>query len=90
MTPKSAEAGNRHSVKRVVRVKRGARHWLLAQKLWIVPIPCTTKPNRLDENLGAAEITLTPADPCEIESAASKIHVLGARYPETLERMIGR
>ena len=61
--------------------------WLLAQKPWIVPIPGTTKLNRLDENIGAAAIELTPNDLRDIESAASKITVQGARYPEHIERM---
>jgi len=64
--------------------------WLLAQKPWIVPIPGTTKLHRLDENLGAARLELTPADLSEIESAASNIHVQGERYPEQLEAMTGR
>ena len=64
--------------------------WLLAQKPWIVPIPGPTKLHRLEENIGAAEIELTPDDRREIESAASKITVQGARYPEHLERMTGR
>jgi aryl-alcohol dehydrogenase-like predicted oxidoreductase len=64
--------------------------WLLAQKPWIVPIPGTTKLHRLDENLGAAAVELTPDDLGEIESAASKITVQGARYPEHLEKMTGR
>src|SRR4029077_6990221 len=64
--------------------------WLLAQKPWIVPIPGTTKMNRLEENLGAAEIELTPDDLREIESAASQIEVQGDRYPEHLEQMTGR
>ncbi len=64
--------------------------WLLAQKPWIVPIPGTTKLHRLDENLGAASVELTPDDLRDIESAASKITVQGARYPEKLERMTGR
>ena len=64
--------------------------WLLAQKPWIVPIPGTTKLQRLEENIGAAAIELTPDDLREIESAASKITVQGARYPENLERMTGR
>ena len=63
--------------------------WLLAQKPWIVPIPGTTKLSRLEENIGAASIELTPDDLREIESAASKIAVQGARYPEHLERMTG-
>jgi aryl-alcohol dehydrogenase-like predicted oxidoreductase len=64
--------------------------WLLAQKPWIVPIPGTTKLHRLEENLGAAEIELTPDDLREIDSAASEITVQGARYPEHLERRVGR
>lgn len=63
--------------------------WLLAQKPWIVPIPGTTKLNRLDENIGAASVELTPHDLREIESAAAKITVSGARYPEKLEKMTG-
>jgi aryl-alcohol dehydrogenase-like predicted oxidoreductase len=63
--------------------------WLLAQKPWIVPIPRTTKLNRLEENIGAAGVELTPADLREIDSAASKITVQGARYPEALEQMTG-
>jgi aryl-alcohol dehydrogenase-like predicted oxidoreductase len=64
--------------------------WLLAQKPWIVPIPGTTKLHRLDENLGAGDVELTADDLREIDSAASKISVQGARYPEQLERMTGR
>jgi aryl-alcohol dehydrogenase-like predicted oxidoreductase len=64
--------------------------WLLAQKPWIVPIPGTTKLNRLDENIGAVAVELTPDDLREIDSAASKIKVQGARYPEKLEQMTGR
>ncbi len=64
--------------------------WLLAQKPWIVPIPGTTKLHRLDENIGAASVELTPDDLREIDSAASKITVHGARYPEKLEQMTGR
>jgi aryl-alcohol dehydrogenase-like predicted oxidoreductase len=64
--------------------------WLLAQKPWIVPIPGTTKLHRLEENIGAAEIELTPDDLGELETAASKIVVQGARYPENLQRMTGR
>src|SRR5438034_46411 len=64
--------------------------WLLAQKPWIVPIPGTTKLHRLEENIGAAAIELTADDLREIESAASKITVHGARYPERLEQMTGR
>ena len=64
--------------------------WLLAQKPWIVPIPGTTKLKRLEENIVAAAIELTPDDLREIETAASKIKVQGARYPERLEQMTGR
>jgi len=64
--------------------------WLLAQKPWIVPIPGTRKLERLDENIGAAAVELTSDDLREIESAASKITVQGARYPENLEQMTGR
>src|SRR6266508_2801130 len=63
--------------------------WLLTQKPWIVPIPGTRKLERLDENIGAAAIELTPEDLREIDNAASKITVQGARYPEKLQRMTG-
>lgn len=64
--------------------------WLLAQKPWIVPIPGTTKHARLIENIGATELELTAADLADIDAAASKITVQGARYPEKLERLTGR
>jgi aryl-alcohol dehydrogenase-like predicted oxidoreductase len=64
--------------------------WLLAQKPWIVPIPGTTKLHRLEENIGAVDIELTPDDLRGIDRAASKITVQGARYPEKLEQMTGR
>ena len=64
--------------------------WLLAQKPWIVPIPGTTKLKRLEENIGASEIELTTKDLCDIDGAASKISVQGARYPERMEQMTGR
>jgi aryl-alcohol dehydrogenase-like predicted oxidoreductase len=64
--------------------------WLLARKPWIVPIPGTTKLARLEENIGAAAIELTPDDLRDIDSAASKITVQGARYPEHIEQMTGR
>ena len=64
--------------------------WLLARKPWIVPIPGTTKLNRLEENNGAVALELTPDDLREIDNAASKITVQGARYPENLARMTGR
>ena len=64
--------------------------WLLAQKPWIVPIPGTTKLHRLEENLGAVNVELSPTDLRELETAASKIPVQGARYPEELQKMVGR
>jgi aryl-alcohol dehydrogenase-like predicted oxidoreductase len=64
--------------------------WLLAQKPWMVPIPGTTKLHRLDENIGAVSIELTPDDLRSIDAAASKITVHGARYPERLEQMTRR
>jgi aryl-alcohol dehydrogenase-like predicted oxidoreductase len=64
--------------------------WLLARKPWIVPIPGTTKRHRLEENIGAAAVELTSDDLRDIESAASRITVHGARYPERLEKMTGR
>ena len=64
--------------------------WLLAQKPWIVPIPGTTKLNRLEENIGAASIELSENDLHEIEEAASKIKIEGARYPESMERTTNR
>lgn len=63
--------------------------WLLAQKHWIVPIPGTTKLNRLEENIGAVVIELTPDDLRDIEEAASKIKIEGARYPEQMEKAAG-
>jgi len=64
--------------------------WLLAQRPWIVPIPGTRKPERLEENIGAAAVELTPDDRREIESAAAQITVQGARYPESMERLTDR
>ena len=64
--------------------------WLLAQKPWIVPIPGTTKLHRLEENIGAVAIQLTPQDLRQLEGAASKIPVQGARYPEELQKLVGR
>lgn len=64
--------------------------WLLAQKPWIVPIPGTTKLHRLEENIGAVELELSPDDLRQLETAAAKIPVQGARYPEELQRMVGR
>jgi aryl-alcohol dehydrogenase-like predicted oxidoreductase len=64
--------------------------WLLAQKPWIVPIPGTTKMHRMTENNGAANLKLSPADLREIEDAASKVAVQGARYPAAMEALVGR
>ncbi len=64
--------------------------WLLAQKPWIVPIPGTTKTHRLIENVGAASVELTPDDLRDINNAASRITVQGARYPENLQKLVGR
>ena len=64
--------------------------WLLAQKPWIVPIPGTTKLHRLEENLGAINVELSPDDLRQLETAASKITVQGARYPEELQKLVGR
>jgi aryl-alcohol dehydrogenase-like predicted oxidoreductase len=64
--------------------------WLLAQKPWIVPIPGTTKLHRLEENIGATGVELTHDDIHQLESAASKIAVQGARYPEALQKLVGR
>jgi aryl-alcohol dehydrogenase-like predicted oxidoreductase len=64
--------------------------WLLAQRPWIVPIPGTTKRARLEENIGATAVELTPDDLRQIETASSKIKVEGARYPERLEQLTGR
>lgn len=64
--------------------------WLLARKPWIVPIPGTRKLERLDENLGAIAVNLTPDDLREMDTAASAIRLQGDRYPEKLERLTGR
>jgi aryl-alcohol dehydrogenase-like predicted oxidoreductase len=64
--------------------------WLLAQRPWIVPIPGTTKLDRLEENIGAANVQLSPEDLRELEMAASKIPLQGARYPEELQKLVGR
>jgi aryl-alcohol dehydrogenase-like predicted oxidoreductase len=64
--------------------------WLLAQKPWIVPIPGTTKLHRLEENIGAVAVELTSDDLRQLEAAASKIPVQGARYPEELQKLVGR
>jgi aryl-alcohol dehydrogenase-like predicted oxidoreductase len=64
--------------------------WLLAQKPWIVPIPGTTKLHRLDENIGSVAVELTHEDLRQLETTASKIPVQGARYPEELQKLVGR
>ncbi len=64
--------------------------WLLAQKPWIVPIPGTTKLHRLEENIGAVNVALTPADLRELDAATSKVDIQGARYPEELQKLVGR
>jgi aryl-alcohol dehydrogenase-like predicted oxidoreductase len=64
--------------------------WLLAQKSWIVPIPGTTKLNRLEENIGAAGVELTPGDLGEIEDVLSRVTVQGERYPAHLQARVGR
>ena len=64
--------------------------WILAQKSWMVPIPGTTKVHRLEENIGAAAIQLTPDDLRQIDSATAKIPVQGARYPENLQKLVNR
>jgi aryl-alcohol dehydrogenase-like predicted oxidoreductase len=64
--------------------------WLLAQKPWIVPIPGTTKLHRLEENIGSVAVELTPEDLRQLDSATSKIAVQGARYPEELQKLVGR
>ncbi|HEY0406774.1 MAG TPA: aldo/keto reductase [Pyrinomonadaceae bacterium] len=96
-TPKARKANQAlvELLSRVAEQKKAtpaqiALAWLLAQKPWIVPIPGTTKLHRLEENIGAAAVELTPDDLREINSAASKITVQGARYPEHLERRVGR
>src|SRR5205809_3273014 len=81
-------------LRRIAEKKRAtpaqiALAWLLAQKPWMVPIPGTTKLARLEENIGAAAIRLTPDDRREIETAASQITIQGARYPEALEKRTG-
>jgi aryl-alcohol dehydrogenase-like predicted oxidoreductase len=64
--------------------------WLLGQKPWIVPIPGTTKLHRLDENIGAAAVELTPEDLRQIEEAVSQIEVQGERYPPQMAELVGR
>jgi aryl-alcohol dehydrogenase-like predicted oxidoreductase len=82
--------GENNAKRKMATPAQIALSWLLAQKPRIVPLPGTTKLNRLDENIGAICVELTKDDLGEIDSAASKITVHGTRYPETLERMTGR
>jgi aryl-alcohol dehydrogenase-like predicted oxidoreductase len=93
-----ARAANQALLDRLARIAdaRGATRaqvalaWLLSRKPWIVPIPGTTKLHRLEENLGAAELELSAADLAAIEQALAEIEVVGARYPEQLQRNVGR
>jgi aryl-alcohol dehydrogenase-like predicted oxidoreductase len=78
------------AAKKKVTPAQIALAWLLAQKPWIVPIPGTTKLNRLEENIGAARVELTSDDLREIEAAVSKVAVQGARYPQHLQQLVGR
>lgn len=80
----------RFSARKKVTPAQVALAWLLARKPWIVPIPGTTKLHRLEENVVALNVQLSPADFRELESAASKIPVQGARYPEELQKLVGR
>jgi aryl-alcohol dehydrogenase-like predicted oxidoreductase len=82
-------------VERFARQRRAtpaqvALAWVLAQKRWIIPIPGTTKLHRLRENIGAVSVQLTPGDLGKLAGAASKINVQGARYPEHLQKLVGR
>jgi len=96
-TPEARKA-NRALVDRLGEIAAGknvtpaqiALAWLLAQEPWIVPIPGTTKLNRLEENIGAAAVELTPDELSTIDSAVSTIPLQGARYPEHLQRLVGR
>ena len=80
----------RHGQRKQATPAQIALAWLLAQKPWISPIPGTTKLHRLNENIGAASVELTPDDLRDIDTAVSRITVQGARYPEHLEKMTGR
>ena len=96
-TPENRKANSAlvELVSKVAELKKAtpaqiALAWLLAQKPWIVPIPGTTKLERLEENIGAANVDLSPSDLRELDIAASKIAVQGARYPEELQKLVGR
>jgi aryl-alcohol dehydrogenase-like predicted oxidoreductase len=84
------EVIERFAAEKQVTPAQVALAWLLAQKPWIVPIPGTTKLERLRENCGAATVKLAPEDLRELENAASRIKVQGARYPENLQKLVGR
>ncbi len=101
IVPRFTEENRKANQAMVVLIEKFARQkkatpaqialaWLLAQKPWIVPIPGTTKLHRLEENIGAAALELTPADLRQLEAAASEIAVHGARYPEQLQKLVGR
>jgi aryl-alcohol dehydrogenase-like predicted oxidoreductase len=101
LVPRFTEANRKANLGFVERLKAFAARkqatpaqialaWLLAQESWIVPIPGTTKRHRLEENIGAAALQLTADDFREIDRAASQIEVHGARYPEHLQKMVGR
>jgi aryl-alcohol dehydrogenase-like predicted oxidoreductase len=81
---------SRSAAQKKVTAAQVALAWLLAQKPWIVPIPGTTKLHRLEENIGAADVGLTPEDLSEIAAAVSQIAVQGARYNEAMQRLVGR
>jgi aryl-alcohol dehydrogenase-like predicted oxidoreductase len=96
-TPENRKAnqGVVHLVEKFAHQKKAtpaqiALAWLLAQKPWIVPIPGTTKLHRLEENIGAINVHLSPDELRELDSATSKIAVQGARYPEELQKLVGR
>jgi len=84
------EVVEKFAKKKLATPAQVALAWVLAQKPWIVPIPGTTKLHRLHENIGAASLQLTPEDLRELESAAAKVNVQGARYPEHLQKLVGR
>ncbi|WDF77205.1 aldo/keto reductase [Mucilaginibacter sp. KACC 22773] len=81
---------NQIAAQKKVSPAQVALGWLLAQKAWIIPIPGTTKLHRLEENIGGAEVELTSEDLTQIQEAASKITIQGARYPEEQAKLVGR
>lgn len=84
------DALGRIAVQKQATIAQVAIAWLLAQKPWIAPIPGTTKSHRLQENIGAAQIKLTPQDLSEIETTLSAIEIQGARYPQQMQQMVGK